>query len=451
MGQERRCPSTVNRVTQSSPKDGIQRVGRSGARSTLKIARMFPETLTVVAAVLGAASLIVWLALVFGRGGFWQVRPTLPARRRDAGDWPAVAAVVPARNEADVLPATLPGLLSQDYPGPFHVFLVDDRSEDGTSEAALAAARESGRADRLTLVPGVPAPDGWAGKVWALSQGVEAAGDGREYLWFTDSDVAHPPDALARLASHAERERLDLASVMVRLSAARRTEKLLIPAFVYFFGKLYPFQWASDPGRREAAAAGGCVVVRRRALEDAGGLAEIAGELIDDCALAALVKRRAKGRTWLGHDRGMCSVRGYGGIGGVWSMVARTAYTQLGYSARMLALTVAGMLLTYAAPVFALGAGIAGLVCAGPSAATGIAGAAVAGPDVAALLAVSTGLAAWLLMSASFAPMLRWYRVPVLLSALLSLAGLLYTGMTVDSAVRRWRGHGASWKGRTYG
>ena len=395
------------------------------------------ETLTVVAAALGAASLAVWLALVFGRGGFWRVRPALPALLEDDGGRPSVAAVVPARNESDVLPRTLPALLAQDYPGPFHVFLVDDGSEDGTSAAALEAARESGRPDRLTVVPGAAAPDGWAGKVWALSQGVEAAGDGYEYLWFTDSDVAHPPDALARLASHAGQQRLDLVSVMVRLSVGRWTERLLIPAFVYFFGKLYPFRWSNDPDRRTAAAAGGCVLVRRGVLEEAGGLGEIAGELIDDCALAALVKRRANGRTWLGHDRTMRSVRSYSGMAGVWSMVARTAYTQLGYSVRMLALAVIGMLLTYAAPVFATGMGVVGLLDAGRPAA--------------ALLAALTGIAAWLLMSASLVPMLRWYRVPVLLSPLLPLAGLLYTAMTVDSAVRRWRGAGARWKGRTYG
>ncbi len=395
-----------------------------------------PQTLTVVAAALGAASLAVWLALVFGRGGFWRVRPVLPPPGDD-GDWPAVAAIVPARNESGVLPRTLPALLAQDYPGPFHVFLVDDRSNDGTSPVALQSARGSGRAGRLTVVPGEAAAGGWAGKVWALSQGVEAAGDGCDYLWFTDSDVSHPPDALARLASKAQRERLDLVSVMVRLSAECWTEKLLIPAFVYFFGKLYPFQWSNDPTRSTAAAAGGCVLLRRRVLESAGGLREIAGDLIDDCALAALVKRRAGGRTWLGHDRRMRSVRGYGGIGGVWSMVARTAYTQLGYSARLLVLTLIGMLLTYAAPLFAIVAGIA----AYPG----------AGSPAAALVAASTGVAAWLLMSASFVPMLRWYRVPVLLSPLLPIAGLLYTAMTFDSAVRRWRGAGASWKGRTYG
>ena len=398
---------------------------------------MFFETLTALAALFGVVSLMIWVVLVFGRGMFWRVRPTLPTLKGDTSDWPAAAAIVPARNEADVLPVTLPALLSQDYPGPFHVFLVDDRSEDGTSRAALDAARESARAERLTVVSGAATPDGWAGKVWALSQGVESAGGGYEYLWFTDSDVAHPPDALVRLASHAGLERLDLVSVMVRLSTGSFTDKLLVPAFVYFFGKLYPFQWANDPNHRTAAAAGGCVLVRRGALEEAGGLREIAGELIDDCALAALIKRRAGGRIWLGHDRGMKSVREYGGIGGVWSMVARTAYTQLGYSARLLALTVIGMLLTYAAPPFAAVTGVAGLLGDGPT--------------VAALLAAATGLTAWLLMSAGFVPMLRWYRVPALLSALLPLAGLLYTGMTVDSAVRRWRGAGASWKGRTYG
>ena len=398
---------------------------------------MLLETLTVVAAVAGAVSLVIWTVLVFARGGFWRVRPTLPAMRRDSGAWPSVAAIVPARNEAEMLPGTLPSLLAQDYSGPFHVFLVDDRSEDGTSSVALNAARESGLVNRLTVVAGEDAPGGWAGKVWALAQGVEAAGDSHEYLWFTDSDVAHSPDALARLVSHAEQERLDLVSVMVKLSAGSWSERLLIPAFVYFFSKLYPFRCASSPDRREAAAAGGCVLVRRNSLEEAGGLDEIAGELIDDCALAALIKRRAGGRIWLGHDRGMRSIRGYGGIGGVWSMVARTAFTQLGYSIRLLALTVAGMLLTYAAPVFATVVGAAGLAYIVSSAT--------------ALIAASTGLAAWLLMSASFVPMLRWYRVPIAMSALLPLAGLLYTAMTVDSAVRRWRGAGASWKGRTYG
>ena len=351
------------------------------------------QTLTLPAAVLGAASLIVWIALIFFRGQFWRAQPTLPVRPEGAGEWPAVAAIVPARNEADVLPVTVPALLAQDYPGPLHIFLVDDRSDDGTPAAAVAAARESGRAGRLTVVSGKAAPDGWTGKVWALSQGVREAGDRPEYLWLTDADVAHPQDALSRLVSFAVTERLDIVSVMVMLSTEAWTERLLIPAFVYFFSKLYPFRWVGDPRRREAAAAGGCVLVRRRVLEDAGGLPEIAGELIDDCALAALIKRRAGGRIWLGHDRRMRSVRDYGGVGGVWSMVARTAFTQLGYSSRMLALTVIGMLLTYAAPVFA--------------AVVGTMGAASGWNGAAALLAASTGVAAWLLMAVSFVPTLR--------------------------------------------
>ena len=398
---------------------------------------MVLHVLIFLASAVGAASLIVWAALVFGRGGFWRVRPTLPGATGHAGEWPSIAAVVPARNEAGVLPVTIPALLAQDYPGPLHVFLVDDLSTDGTADLAMTAARDRGRAERLTVVSGEAAPDGWAGKVWALAQGVREAGDDPDYLWFTDSDVVHPTDALPRLVSFAGWERLDLVSVMVRLRMEAWTEKLLIPAFVYFFGKLYPFQWASNPSRRTAAAAGGCALVRRSALEDAGGLSMISGELIDDCALAELIKRRAGGRIWIGHDRSMHSIREYGGIGGVWSMVARTAFTQLGYSARLLALTVIGMLLTYVAPVFATVMGIVYLVCAGPS--------------FVAILAASAGLAARLLMAASFVPMLRWYRAPVVVSLLLPIAGLLYTGMTVDSAFRRWRGAGATWKGRTYG
>lgn len=395
-----------------------------------------------IAALVSGASLLAWAYLVAGRGRFWLTDQRLPLAPGDVEGlaWPAVSVIVPARNEAEVLPRTLPTLLRQDYPGPFHLFLVDDASEDATADMARWVARDVGASQRLTVVAGEPLPSGWTGKLWALEQGVRAsAGGAAPFLLLTDADIAHPPGGLRALVLKAEAEDLDLVSLMAHLRAETLWERLLIPAFVYFFAKLYPFRWVSDPRRATAAAAGGCVLLRRAALERAGGLEPISSAIIDDCALARLIKERGRpggGRLWLGLSREVRSLRAYGGLAGIWGMVARSAFAQLNYSPLLLLGTVVGMLLVYLVPPLAALAGLIALGLGLPTAPSGWLAAA--------------GLAAWAAMAGSYLPMLRWYGLSPLLAPLLPLTAALYTLMTADSALRSWRGRGGAWKGRTY-
>ena len=370
----------------------------------------------------GALPLAVWVYLLLGRGMFWRLR------ERDDLDqppepetWPAVTAVVPARNEADVIARSIGGLLAQDYPGDFRVVLVDDQSEDGTAETARAAATALGAADRLEIIDGRPLPQGWVGKMWALDQGVARAAErDRAYLLLTDADIGHRPDNLRHLIARAEAGRLDLVSLMVRLTSGTWAERLLIPAFVFFFDMLFPFAWVNRPSSRVSAGAGGCMLVRRSALEAAGGIAAIRAAIIDDCALAARLK--ARGPIWLGLTQRAESLRPYGGIGDIARMVSRSAYAQLHYSPWLLAGTLVGMIVTYVAPPVA----------------------ALAGHG----LLRGLGIATWLLMALSFAPMMRFYRLSPLWGAALPVIGGLYSLFTVQSAVQVWRGRGGMWKGR---
>jgi hopene-associated glycosyltransferase HpnB len=370
----------------------------------------------------GATTLAAWLWLLAGQGGFWRTDQRLPdAPTPDS--WPAVAVVVPARDESDVLPASLPGLLAQDYPGPARVILVDDGSADGTGELAEKLS-DAGRLPLTVTTPGPP-PAGWTGKLWAVAHGIAEAGE-VEYLLLTDADIAHDPDSLTALVTAASSGRV-LVSQMATLRAETRWERLIVPAFVYFFAMLFPFRRVNRPGSRTAAAAGGCMLVRRDALHEAGGIAAIRDAVIDDVALATLLKR-AGGRIWLGLADRVRSVRPYPKLGDLWQMVARSAYTQLRHSPLLLAGTVLGMALVFLAPPV-----------------TAVAGALTGDPVAAGL-----GAAAWLLMAATFVPMLRHYRQRPATAVLLPITGLLYTLMTVDSARRHWLGRGAAWKGRTY-
>jgi hopene-associated glycosyltransferase HpnB len=382
----------------------------------------------VTNSLIASMVLAVWLYLLIGRGMFWRAEPRDSAAvggRAQSGtaSWPPVAAIIPARNEEESIGATVTSLLQQDYPGAFTVFVVDDQSDDSTALVAREAAAAVGAADRLTVLPARALPAGWTGKLWAQNQGVElamAAPQPATYLLLTDADILYTPDALAALVARAQASGTVLTSLMAKLRCASLAEHMFVPAFIFFFQMLYPFAWANDPRRGTAAAAGGCMLVRRDALRDAGGMAAIRGALIDDCALAKVLK--AHGPIWLGLTERVHSLRAYPSVGDVRHMVARTAYAQLRYSPLLLAGTVVGLALTYLAPVgFAL---------------------------FAASPARWLGLAAWLLMAFAFQPILRFYGVSRLWGLALPAIAAIYLAFTVDSAYQHARGRGGMWKGR---
>ncbi|WP_079145714.1 glycosyltransferase [Streptomyces lydicus] len=377
---------------------------------------------------IGAGSLLTWVWLLAGQGLFWRTDVRLPDRR-DPERWPSVAVVVPARDEAEVLPASLPSLLGQKYPGRAEVFLVDDGSTDGTGALARTLAAARGGLPLTVSAPGEPEP-GWTGKLWAVRHGIALARErtAPEYLLLTDADIAHEPDGLRELVAAARSAELDLVSQMARLRVATRWERLIVPAFVYFFAQLYPFRRVNRPGSRTAAAAGGCVLLRTEAAERAGIPEAIRHAVIDDVTLARAVKRSG-GRIWLGLADRVDSVRPYPRLAELWRMVSRSAYAQLRHQPLLLLGTVLGLGLVYLAPP-----------------ALAVAGAAGGEAAVAAL-----GTAAWAVMCGTYLPMLRYYRQPPWAAPLLPFTALLYLVMTVDSAVQHYRGRGAAWKGRTYG
>jgi hopene-associated glycosyltransferase HpnB len=390
----------------------------------------------IFAAALCSLATLTWAYLVAGHGGYWRTDQRLPrpaeSARSGARSWPGVVAVVPARNESKVLSLTLPTLLSQDYQGDFSVVLVDDDSSDNTADVARALGAAS--PGRLRVVAGSPTPAGWAGKVWAMEQGRVAAGEAG-YLLFTDADIGYAPGVLAALVRAAEDDDRGLVSQMALLRAETSSERLIVPAFVYFFAMLYPFRRVNRPGARTAAAAGGCMLVRRGVLEAAGGLGPIRGARIDDVALGRLLKRSpAPARCWLGLTTDVTSRRPYPRLSGLWDMIARSAYTQLRYSPAMLAGTLAGLLWLYALPPAAALGGLAWLAAGGGATAGWLAGA---------------GLAGWAIMTASYVPILRLYRLSPWRAPLLPLVAMLYAGMTADSARRYHLGRGGQWKGRT--
>lgn len=380
--------------------------------------------------MLGTLPVAAWTYLAAGRGRFWSTGVRLgeqPAPPR----WPAVTIVVPARDEAAVLGETLPSLLGQDYPGPASIVLVDDGSADATAVVARRAVAEAGRDGvplPLTVLAGAARPEGWAGKLWAVHQGVAHATGGifpPEWLLLTDADIAHPPDSLRRLVAAAIAGERDAVSLMARLRVGTRWERLVVPAFVYFFSLLYPFRWVATG--RTAAAAGGCLLVRRAALERAGGVAAVRGAVIDDVALAGRL-RSSGASLWLGLGDDVRSVRTYPRLGDLWAMVSRSAYTQLRYSPPLLAATLAGLGALYVGPVAAT---VAGTVRRRPQ-----------------LLAA--GASAWSLMALTYLPMVRHHGLPRRWALTLPASAALYGAMTVDSARRHRRG-GVEWKGRRYG
>jgi len=358
----------------------------------------------------------VWLYLLAARGMFWMMQERDDREQPPApAVWPSVVAIVPASNEADVIAQTLASLLAQDYPGSFRVVLVDDQSNDGTAEVA----REISSTDHVTLVSGAPRPAGWTGKLWAVRQGINAAGT-PDYLWLTDADIAHAPDNLSRLVARAEANKLVLTSLMAKLHCQSWYERYLIPAFVFFFAMLYPFRWVNRPKWKTAAAAGGCMLVRREALERAGNIDTIRSDIIDDCALAHVLK--TQGPIWLGLTERATSVRPYRGMADIRAMIARSAFAQLGYSSLALAGTVVGIIVVYAAPpLFAL---------------------------LGHNSAQASGILAWAAMAFAFQPILNFYRLSPLWGFALPLIGAIYAVFTFDSALQHWRGRGGMWKGR---
>ncbi|MET8472352.1 glycosyltransferase [Streptomyces sp. NPDC006422] len=373
-----------------------------------------------------AASLAAWLWLLLCQGFFWRTDLRLPPRTEPVS-WPDVCVVVPARDEAAVLPDSLPSLLAQDYPGRAEIFLVDDGSSDGTGEVARELSDRFGGLPLTVDSPGEP-PAGWAGKLWAVRHGIGLArARGPEFLLLTDADIAHEPDSLRELVAAARTGGFDLVSQMARLRVASVWERLVVPAFVYFFAQLYPFRWIAKEGSRTAAAAGGCVLLRTEAAERARIPDAIRQAVIDDVSLARAVKRSG-GRIWLGLAERVDSVRPYPRLADLWRMVSRSAYAQLRHNPLVLLATVVGLALVYLVPPAALIVGLA----------TGSAATALLG-----------GLA-WAVMAGTYAPMLGYYRQTLWLAPLLPFTALLYLLMTVDSAVQHYRGRGAAWKGRTY-
>ena len=377
-----------------------------------------------IALLLVALSLLIWIVLTVFRGAFWLLRAFDDdiAPHLSPPVWPRVVCVMPARNEAETIGRAVRSLAKQEYPGEFRIVIVDDHSEDATPELARIAAEEAGAAERVRILRAEALQSGWTGKLSALQHGIASCEqDAPEYFWFTDADIVHAPDTLARLVSRADQQRIDLVSLMVLLQAKSFPERLLIPPFLYFFLKLYPPRWIADTKVRMAGAAGGCILLRRTALERIGGIAAIRGEVIDDCALARAVKRSG-GAIWMGLTRKCVSLRAYQTFGEICDLIARTAFTQLKYSSLLLIGTLAGMLLTYVAPV---------VLAFYPR------------PVVWRL-----GLAAWLLMTVTYLPTVRFYGLSPLWAPFLPVAAAFYSYATWLSAVRYWLGRGGQWKGR---
>lgn len=411
--------------------------------------------------ILTLLSLVIWIILLLFRGQFWQGNQRLFEVKEPLLNYPSVAIIVPARNEAELISTSLRSLLNQNYHGLFSIILVDDQSSDDTANIAQETAKLLNQTDRLNIITSQPLPGGWTGKLWAMEQGVKYTNMLNyipKYILFTDADIKHSPDNLKQLVEKAETENLQLVSLMVLLRCQSFWEKLLIPAFVFFFQKLYPFPWVNHPQSQLAAAAGGCILIRQEALTRIGGLAILKQALIDDCSLAQAVKNtppnplgngveegefnqgfslrsfifpftsKSYHPIWLGLTETTYSLRPYPNLSSIWDMVARTAFSQLNFSPILLGLTLIGMVLIYLISPLSLIWGI------------------VYGNNLVILLALLTGL----LMEIAYYPTLKLYRLSPILGLTLPLIGFLYALMTLDSAVRYWRGKGGSWKGRTY-
>lgn len=371
----------------------------------------------------GIVCLSIWVYLLAAHGHFWRISKFIPQASTFPEFHGRVAVIIPARDEADVVAQAVASVLGQKQVRELHVFLVDDSSTDGTAEIAKRAADEAGQSGALTIIHGQPLPAGWSGKLWAVKQGIDAAlALNPDFVLLTDADIVHGPESVAALVSIAETGGYDLVSFMAKLFCRSFAERMLIPAFVYFFFQLYPPAWIRDRRKATAGAAGGCILIRPEALVRAGGIAAIRGEIIDDCALARRVKRSG-GRVWLGTTAAMQSIRPYGSFAEIGRMISRSAFNQLRHSTLLLLLAIAGMVVIYLLP------------------------------PALAIFSVhwipgALGGAAWVLMAASFIPVLRFYGLNPLWSVALPLIALFYMGATLHSALKFWLGQGGEWKGR---
>jgi hopene-associated glycosyltransferase HpnB len=373
------------------------------------------------AVIAGGASVIVWLYLLLAHGSFWMV-DRLGVEAAPLSEAGPISAIIPARNEAEFIGTSVTSLLRQSCAESIHIFVVDDNSTDATGATAREAAASCARADKLTVINGRPLPSGWSGKLWAMQQGIEQALSLQpQFLLLTDADIHHSPENVATLAALAERGGYDLASFMVKLRCMSLAEKLLVPAFVFFFFLLYPPSWIRNPRRKTAGAAGGCVLIRPKALARAGGIEAIRAEIIDDCALARVVKRGG-GKVWLGVTPDTSSLRAYESFAALERMIARTAFNQLRHSAWLLVGALAGLILTYLLPLALLFSGSRALV--------------------------ALGAAAYVPIVVAYSPMARFYRLNALWALTLPLSAAFYMLATLHSAVRYWSGRGGEWKGR---
>ena len=379
--------------------------------------------------ILAALSLAIWLFLLLFWGNFWRSDRRIETDLEVLADRPTVCAIVPARDEASTISTSLTSLLNQDYLGKFFIVLVDDNSSDCTAEIACYTAERLNKSEQLIVVSGKPLVPGWKGKLWAMQQGIVEAQSRctPDYFLLTDADIQHPVNNIKRLVSKAQAQKLDMVSLMVLLRCQSFWEKLLIPAFVFFFQKLYPFAWVNNPDKSLAAAAGGCILISNQALTEIGGIATIKDALIDDCSLAKAVKSQGK-NIWLGLSETTTSLRGYDNLSVIWDTIARTAYTQLNYSSLLLVGTVVGMAIVYLTAPVCLIIGIFTLDW----------------------VLISISILIWLLMIWAYLPTIKLYKLSIVWAFCLPAIALLYTLMTIDSAIKYYRGKGGAWKGRTY-
>jgi hopene-associated glycosyltransferase HpnB len=376
--------------------------------------------MSVLATSIATLTAVTWSYLTLDRGAFWRTKSAPPDARDNPAISGGVVAVVPARNEAELIGPVVTSLLNQCVAMP--VVLVDDESTDGTAEVARRASEKAGKADGLIVIQSKPLPAGWTGKLWSMHQGIERARAlNPTWLMLTDADVLHGAETVANLGLVASHGPYDLVSFMVKLHCESLPEKLLIPAFVYFFFMLYPPAWIRNTRRSTAGAAGGCMLVRAETLERAGGLESIRGAVIDDCSLARLLRQHG-GRLWMGLTDQSQSLRRYQTFSDVEHMVSRTAFNQLKHSSLLLLCTIAGMLITYLAPPLLL------LTRSRPS--------------------IFMGAAAWAAMTITYSTIVRYYRLNPAWALTLPLAALFYLGATMHSAVKYWKGSGGDWKGR---